>query len=285
MSVLACRQAPCRHGTSREVPTPHLTTMQDTMNRPEPVRLAHMTSRRWRPRMQFGLRATSGALRSLLLTIALLSSMSGLADAQAPSSQPQAQKAAPGPAQADLDLIKQLRAGGLAIVMRHAAADPDKADVRPLDFKSIKTQQPLTDAGRLAARAFGDALRAIGAPVNEVLTSRYHRGYQTAVLAGFKDARPVTELTEGSLVTSPNEQRRRASALKQLLAAPLPSGTNRLLVTHRLSMMQAFGKEWFEVKEGEASVFRIDNGAFVLIARLQLADWTRLALAAQPPQN
>jgi broad specificity phosphatase PhoE len=185
-------------------------------------------------------------------------------------------------AQADVELIKALRAGGHAIVMRHAPADPDKADTDPLNFRNIKAQQPLTEAGRQAARAFGDALRALGAPIGEVLTSRYNRAYQTAVLAGFKEARPVTELTEGSLVTSPNEQRRRSSALKQLAAAPLAAGKNRLLVTHRANITNAFGKEWYEVKEGEATIFRIDNGAYSLAGRLQISDWSRLVGVVQP---
>lgn len=181
------------------------------------------------------------------------------------------------PSQADFELVKGLRAGGLAIVMRHAAADPDKFDANPLNFKNVRVQQPLTEAGQASARAFGDWLRVIGVPIGEVLTSRFNRAVQTAVLAGFRDAKPVAELTEGSLVVSTNEQRRRASALKQLAAAPLPPGMNRLLVTHRVNLMLAFGKEWFDVKEGEASVFRIDNGAYSLIARVQIGDWARLA--------
>jgi phosphohistidine phosphatase SixA len=194
----------------------------------------------------------------------------------APTSPPAAAPVQAAPTQADIDLVKYLRAGGHAIVMRHAPADPDKFDADPRNFKNVRTQQPLSDGGQLAARAFGEALRVIGVPIGEVLTSRFNRAYQTAVLAGFKDAKPVTELTEGSLVTSPNEQRRRSSALKQLAAAPLLPGMNRLLITHRLNIMYSFGKEWFEVKEGEASIFRVDNGAYSLVARLQLGDWQRL---------
>jgi broad specificity phosphatase PhoE len=184
--------------------------------------------------------------------------------------------------QGDLDLIKLLRSGGHAIVMRHTAADPNRGDTNPLNFKAVKAQQPLTDEGRIAARALGEAMRAIGVPISEILTSRFNRAYQTAQLAGFKSAKAVLELTEGSLVTSPNEQRRRASALKQLAAAPLSAGTNRLLVTHRANITQAFGKEWYEVKEGEASIFRVENGTYTLIARLQLSDWQRLIPAPQP---
>jgi broad specificity phosphatase PhoE len=208
----------------------------------------------------------------------------GQAQPGGPAPLPPAKQKGPGgapdlPSQADIDLVKALRGGGHAIVMRHAPADPDRADSTPLNFRNIRNQQPLTEAGSSAARTFGDWLRAIGVPIGEVLTSRFHRAIQTAVLAGFRDAKPVTELTEGSLVTSPNEQRRRANALKQLLAAPLPPGRNRLLVSHRAVISQAFGKEWFDVREGEASVFKIDNGAFTLVARLQLGDWARLGRA------
>ena len=179
----------------------------------------------------------------------------------------------------DDDLLKALRAGGHAIVMRHAAADPDKADTNPTNFKNVRTQQPLTEQGRAAAKAFGEFLRAAGVPIGEVLTSRFNRCVQTALLAGYKQAKPVTELTEGSLVASPNEQRRRASALKQLLAAPINDGTNRLLVTHRANVTQAFGKEWYEVKEGEASIFRVANGSYSLVARVQIDEWARIAQA------
>ncbi len=180
----------------------------------------------------------------------------------------------------DEDLAKALRSGGHTIVMRHVAADPDKADSTPTNFKNIRTQQPLTEEGRASAKAFGDWLRAIGVPVGEVLTSRFNRCVQTALLAGFKQARPITELTEGSLVASPNEQRRRASALKQLLAAPINDGTVRLLVTHRANITQAFGKEWYEVREGEASIFKVANGSYSLVARVQIDDWARIAQAA-----
>jgi broad specificity phosphatase PhoE len=181
----------------------------------------------------------------------------------------------------DADLAKGLKDGGYVIVMRHATADPDKADVDPLNFKSIRTQQPLTEQGRTAAKAFGLTLAAIGVRFSEVLTSRYHRAYQTATLAGFKSARPTIDLTEGSLVASPNENRRRATVLRKLVATPPAAHQNRLIITHKANIVAAFGKEWFEVKEGEASIFKIDNGAYSLVARLQLDEWSRLAQAAK----
>ncbi len=180
----------------------------------------------------------------------------------------------------DVELLKALKAGGLVVVMRHAAADPDKADIDPLNFRNVKAQQPLTDLGKQSARALGDTFRRIGISFGEVLTSRFNRAYQTAVLAGFKGAKPVTELTEGSLVVSPNEQRRRAVYLRERTVAPTPTGQNRLIVTHRTNIAQAFGKEWYDVREGEASIFRAEKGAYSLLARLQLDEWGRLALLA-----
>jgi phosphohistidine phosphatase SixA len=180
----------------------------------------------------------------------------------------------------DADLLKALRAGGHVIVMRHAMADPDKADTDPLNFRNLKTQQPLTELGRQSAKALGDTWRRLGIAFNEVLTSRFNRVYQTAVMAGFKGAKAVTELTEGSLVVSPNEQRRRAAFLRELTVAALAPGQNRLIVTHRVNIAQAYGKEWYDVKEGEASIFRIEKGAYSLVARLQMDEWGRLMLVA-----
>ena len=44
--------------------------------------------------------------------------------------------------------------------------------------------------------------------------------------------------------------------------------------------MHAFGKEWYDTKEGEASVFRVERGAYSLLTRMQLDDWSRLMLIA-----
>lgn len=181
----------------------------------------------------------------------------------------------------DSELLKALKAGGQVVVLRHATADPDKADTEPLNFRNIRAQQPLTEQGRQSARALGETWRNLGIAFGEVLTSRFNRAYQTAILAGYKTAKPITELTEGSLVVSPKEQQRRAAYLRKLTVDPVLPGQNRLIVTHRVNIAQAYGKEWFDVKEGEASVFRVENGAYSLIARLKTDEWNRLLLLAQ----
>jgi uncharacterized protein YjiS (DUF1127 family) len=68
-------------------------------------------------------------------------------------------------------------------------------------------------------------------------------------------------------VAAPNENSRRAQALCKLLATNSKTGTNTVLVTHRPDIIDALGKEWFEVKDGEASIFAPENGKLLLLAR------------------
>jgi broad specificity phosphatase PhoE len=129
------------------------------------------------------------------------------------------------------------------------------------------------------AKAFGDALRQIGVPVGKVYTSLFNRAYETAVLAGFTNIEKTADFTEGGLIVSPNENNRRAEAFRKALAAAPNPGTNTIIITHKPNIVDALGKDWFEVKEGEASIFRPENGSYQLIARVQMDEWPRLALA------
>jgi broad specificity phosphatase PhoE len=181
----------------------------------------------------------------------------------------------------DTDLVKALRAGGHVILMRHFQADPDVGDRNPRDFKNIRQQQQLTETGRTTARIVGNWFKVIGLPLGEVVSSRFHRCVQSTQLMAIGPVRATDEVTEGSLVESPNENRRRAKALRALLGAPLPIRQNRLIMTHRVSIQNALGKEWFDVKEGEASIFKVEGASYVLVARIQVDEWSRIAQAAQ----
>ncbi len=181
----------------------------------------------------------------------------------------------------DQEIAQALRAGGLAIVVRHGATFPDQADTDPLNFDNIAAQRNLNDKGKLLARQFGDALRQAGAPVGKVYTSKYNRAYETAVLAGFKDIEKTADLTEGGLVVSPNENNRRAEAFRRMLTTAPKAGTNTILITHYPNILAALGKDWFDVKEGEASIFRPENGSYKLVARVQMDEWPRIATAAK----
>jgi len=167
------------------------------------------------------------------------------------------------------------------IAVRHGATFPDQADTDPLNFDNISAQRNLNDKGKALAKAFGDALRQIGIPVGKVYTSRYNRAYETAVIVGFKDIEKTADLTEGGLVVSPNENIRRVEAFHKMLGTTPQSGSNTILITHKPNIVDALGKDWFDVKEGEASLFRPENGSYKLVARVQMDEWPRIAAAAK----
>src|SRR5262249_32012678 len=189
--------------------------------------------------------------------------------------------AAPAVAASDQEIAQALRAGGLVIVVRHGATFPDQADTDPLNFDNIAAQRNLNDKGKMLAQQFGAALRQAGVPIGEVYTSKYNRAYETAVLAGFKDIEKTADLTEGGLVVSPNENNRRAEAFRKMLATMPRTGTNTILITHYPNILAALGKDWFDVKEGEASIFQPENGRYKLVVRVQMDEWSRIAAAGK----
>ena len=182
-----------------------------------------------------------------------------------------------GPASADdKELVQALRNGGLVIILRHGATRSDQADSDPVDFDNIAAQRKLSDKGKAAAVAFGEALRQIGAPIGKVYTSRFNRAYETATLAGFKEVEKTPDLTYGG---SAEDGARRAAAVRKMLSTAPQRETNTILITHTPNIVDALGKDWSEVKEGEASIFRPANGSYTLLARVQMEEWPRIATA------
>src|SRR5882757_233223 len=149
-------------------------------------------------------------------------------------------------------LVQSLRAGGYNIVVRHGATYSNQADTDPFNFADIAKQRNLNDKGKELAKAFGDAIRRVALPVGEVYTSKFNRAYETAVQAGFKDIETTIDLTEGGLVVTPDENNRRAEAFRKMLAQAPEAGKNNVLITHKPNIVDALGKDWFDVKEGEA---------------------------------
>jgi len=99
------------------------------------------------------------------------------------------------------------------------------------------------------------------------------------VPAGFKDIVKSADVTEGGLVVSPDENDRRTAAFRKLLAdAPKP-GTDTIIITHKPNITDALGKDWYDVNEGEASIFRPEGGTYKLVAQVQMAEWPRIAAA------
>jgi len=173
-------------------------------------------------------------------------------------------------------LAGAMKQGGYVIVFRHGATNRNQADTDPLNFDNITKQRLLSEQGKRVATQVGEAFKKLGIPLGKVYTSEFNRAVETGRLMSGGDVTPTLDVTEGGLVVTPIENDRRAETLKKMAGTVPEAGKNTLIVTHKPNIMDAFGKDWFDVKEGEASVFRPDgSGKAVLVARPQAVDWIK----------
>ena len=174
------------------------------------------------------------------------------------------------------EMVRALRGGGYVIVVRHGGTHADQADTDPLNLENVAKQRQLNDQGRAQARVVGAVLKANGVPIGKAYSSRFQRAVDTARLIAGKEPQPSLDVTEGGLVVSPNENDRRTQALRALIATAPAPGTNTLIVSHKPNIVDALGKDWFEIREGEASIFKPDGaGKAALIGRVQIEDWEK----------
>ena len=178
-------------------------------------------------------------------------------------------------------IVASLREGGYVIVMRHGATNRDMADTDPLNIDdpgNVAKQRQLSERGRQTAGEVGAAFKALRIPLGDVYSSKFNRAVETARLVSGKEPKATADISEGGLVVTTIENERRAAAMRMLAATSPAPGTNTLMVTHKPNILDAFGKDWFDVREGEASVFKPDgNGKYVLVERVQADRWAELA--------
>jgi phosphohistidine phosphatase SixA len=174
------------------------------------------------------------------------------------------------------DLISKLQAGGYVLYIRHFQTNPDEADTDPFNLENVKAQRQLTDVGRKQAAALGEVLRTLKIPVERVITSKFVRAYETGQLLRVGEVIPSIDVTEGGVIVSPRENQRRAQALRRWLSEIPPEGKNRILVSHRPNLIDAAGKEFVDIGEGEVVVFKpLPDGTFELVVRVAPPEkWT-----------
>jgi phosphohistidine phosphatase SixA len=183
---------------------------------------------------------------------------------------------ATAPALAQTAWIEALRSGGHVIIFRHGATHNDQADTDPLNLANVEKQRQLNDAGRAKAKEIGEAFRKLRIPVGQVITSMFYRAVETGKLA-FGETTPSIDVSEGGLVVSPIENNRRTAAMRKIASTVPAAGTNTVVVSHRPNVLDAFGKDWFDVAEGEASIFKPDGTAYKFVERVKADEWAKLA--------
>lgn len=113
------------------------------------------------------------------------------------------------------EITAQLRRGGYVLFVRHPKTNEDQADVDPLHLDNIQAQRQLTDEGRDQARQLGVVLRSLRVAVALVISSKFHRAQEATKLLDLGDVTTSTDVTEGGLVVSPKEDKRRAARSKR----------------------------------------------------------------------
>jgi phosphohistidine phosphatase SixA len=186
---------------------------------------------------------------------------------------------------ADMDkLLLSLKNGGHVIVLRHFATDESQKDIYPFKFDDMTAQRQLSEKGRETAREAGAAIKQLGIPIGEIYTSRLYRAVETGRLMTGRDGSALDALTDsgaGSAAAMANPEGKNAKtgqALRDLAAAAPKAGTNNLAITHKTNITDAFGKDFGDVREGEALIYKpAAAGPAALVARVQASEWVAQA--------
>ena len=103
------------------------------------------------------------------------------------------------------------------------------------------------------------------------------RAVDTGTLLGFGEVTPAADLAEGGPASLSDENNRRAQAFRALVATRPPADKNTVIVSHKPNIVDAFGKDFSDVREGEASIFQPDGQAgYKLIVRVKAEEWGNL---------
>jgi phosphohistidine phosphatase SixA len=173
-----------------------------------------------------------------------------------------------------------LRTGGYVMVMRHASSPRTPPDAALANVDNLKRERQLDEVGRTTAQEMGEALRRLGIPIGDVLSSPTYRALETVRLARLGEATPRPELGDsGESMQSQSDGKRGAWLRARSAEAPRP-GRNTVIVTHNPNIMEAFADVAAGLADGETLVFHPDgHGNAPLVARVKIEEWKGMRAA------
>lgn len=178
----------------------------------------------------------------------------------------------------DSALLSALRHGGCVILMRHASSPKRRPSAAAAAPGNSDLERQLDDDGLTAARAMGTALKRLGIPIAEVLSSPTFRARETISAAGLPSPRIAEQLGDAGHSMSRPAVAGWSSWLRHTVARPPSMGSNTLIVTQMPNISAAYGRIASALKEGGALIFRPDgHGNAQLLATMQISDWPQLA--------
>jgi len=166
---------------------------------------------------------------------------------------------------ADPSAWNAMLAGGVALLLRHAATDPGLGDPPGYRLDDCSTQRNLSADGRVQAARLGQALLERGVRVDSVLSSRWCRCLDTARLAFPQQAVTPFDPLNSFFDDRAAEPGRTRAALARISAIRSPA--NVVLVTHHVNILALTGEA---VGAGEILVARYAGGRLQVLGRLRL---------------
>lgn len=148
---------------------------------------------------------------------------------------------------AEKELIQQMRAGEVVLMIRHALA-PGIGD--PDDFKldDCSTQRNLNEQGRAQARAIGEWLRSRGIDNVKLYSSQWCRCLETARLMNLGIVTPLPALN--SFFERPEDREPNLAALRNFIRDNTKPGELIIMVTHQVTISGITGK-WTDSGHGK----------------------------------
>lgn len=178
----------------------------------------------------------------------------------------------------DAQLGDALRGGGLVLVMRHAKSLREAPAPSVAQPENVTFERQLDAEGRAGATAMGQAIKAMGLKISDVLTSPTYRGRETAQLLAVGQPKSMRELGDGGRGMDTVSNGERVEALRRLVQTRPPAGSSVIVITHLPNIRGALGESFGDLAEGEAHVLRPDgSGNTTPIGRIKIDEWPGLA--------
>ncbi len=166
----------------------------------------------------------------------------------------------------DEQLWAALKQGGKIILLRHTHVDI-REGIGHLAPGNCAEEVNLSPRGLEQAKRIGEAFRAHGIAVGEVLTSPYCRCIDTGMLA-FGRATPVQYLRPPGTVSEDQAKLNQERVVQEILKHADPS--NLVMVTHDLNISDVVLED--TVPMGEFFVVQPKGADFDVLGKIQLDD-------------
>jgi broad specificity phosphatase PhoE len=159
-----------------------------------------------------------------------------------------------------------LKQGGKVILLRHTHVDI-REGIGHLAPENCSAEVNLSSRGIEQAKHIGEAFRAHGIAVGEVLTSPYCRCIDTGMLA-FGRATPVMYLRPPGTVSDDQARLNRKSVVQEILKHH--DASNLVMITHDLNIADVVLED--TVPMGEFFVVQPKGADFEVIGKIRMGD-------------